>query len=206
MRQVKNQVVNLTQNSIFVSNKNGEIFEVDAGSIFKRLPLRNFVHIVSQVDVRIYIVSGKAIVSPYKTAKETRDVYNSLYRNLPDSKINKVSAFRVANIDFENPIFNGSASQRYKDAQARAWPVFVTVGIAGGITGAINAYDPNNVCGRDIVRGAIIGAISGVGASLVALPMGTGYIVGATAGAAINKSLGGACVACHTNTGSRCMP
>lgn len=199
---------NLTQDSIFISSKIGHIFEIEPESVSQLLPYsrQGVFHFVTKTQGRVYMMgnNNNIIVSPYLTRDITKDVYSRVKNNLQTSSMKKVPMFRVRDISYENPIFIDNPDFNFVEKQTFAFPAIVVIGVGGGIAGAINAWDPNGFCGPDVVRGAIVGAITGLGASMLAIPSGGGIIIGATAGAALNKSLSGACLSCYTSGNSYC--
>jgi len=167
---------NLTQDSIFISNKRGQIFEVDPESVAYITPnLRYGVYnFVTKISGRVYMVGSNIIVSPYKTNWITKDAYSRIKDSLPPSKKKQVPMFQVSNFGYENPIFIDNLGPDFIEAQTYALPVVVAIGIGGGIAGAINAWDPNGFCRGDVIRGAITGALTAIGAAMIAIPSGGG--------------------------------
>ena len=198
---------NLTQDSIFISNKRGQTFEIEPESFSQYLPYsgKGVFHFVTKIRGRVYMMGNNIIVSPYQTNWITKDMYSRVKNNLPTSPMKNVPIFQVSTISYENPIFTDNLTPNFVEKQTRAFPVVVAVGIGGGIAGAINAWDPNGFCGADVIRGAITGALSALGGAMVAIPGGAGIIIVAASAGALNKSLAGACYACHSSaTSSYC--
>ncbi|PKF79761.1 hypothetical protein CW749_08645 [Vibrio sp. vnigr-6D03] len=193
-------IVNLTSSPLYIHNPRdpSKIYEVDASS---RLSLKPraipSLNLLSRLNSHVYFVGDKLVVSTYATANETKGYYRSVINTLRGSRIKYVSKFSVREMSYDSQVFFDSPTPGFQQAQRAALPIVVAVGIGGAGAGAINAWDPDNPCFGNIVRGAIEGGVSSVFGALLAIPGGMGTIVGMVAGGSASKVVQATCSQCH---------
>ncbi|BDU40668.1 hypothetical protein TUMSATVNIG3_52030 [Vibrio nigripulchritudo] len=193
-------IVNLTSSPLYIHNPRdpSKIYEVDASSRLRLEPRAiPSLNLLTRLNGRVYLVGDKLVVSTYDTANETKGYYRSVINSLRGSRIKYVSKFRVREMSYDSKVFFDSPIPGFEKVQRSALPVVVAVGIGGAGAGALDAWDPDNACFGDILRGAFEGGVSSVLGALIAIPGGMGTIVGMVSGGAVSKVVQATCSQCH---------
>lgn len=201
------EVFNLTQAPVYVANPSivdGDIYKVQGQSKFKLPGPARVLHILSESDGAVYRDVGRLIIGAERNGKLTRSNFKSNRSNLRYLAAEKVPPFVVNKITMEAPIYMGGiledyGSEQWKYSESNVWGVVVPAIIGGAGAGAMGAWDPEEACGGDIVRGMFVGGVTGaLGATVFAT--GAGTIVTPIATAAVGKSLTALCSECHAST------